>query len=151
MAARLASDRTYCFRPLSGGCNRLTIWSSAASEASPLQRRVRRRGFTSEVQHPMGWKRASGDTSRNSFRQEGVATMAYHQLTREERYLIASGLLLNLTLRDLATLLGRAPSTVSREVCRNATTHDGAYRTEKANSYAVARRKRSRRGSRYSE
>lgn len=77
--------------------------------------------------------------------------MAYHQLTRDERYLIACGLRLNLTLRDLAALLQRSPSTISREVHRNATPHDGAYRTEKADSYAVARRRRSRRGSRYSE
>jgi len=77
--------------------------------------------------------------------------MAYHQLTREERYLIAGGLRLNHTLREIAEALGRSPSTVSREVRRNATTHDGAYRSEKADSYAVARRRRSRRGPQYSE
>src|SRR5205085_2595673 len=88
---------------------------------------------------------------RNSFRQEGVATMAYHQLTREERYLTAWGLRLKVTLREIAEVLGRSPSTVSREIRRNATTHDGAYRSEKADSYAVARRRRSRRGSQYSE
>jgi transposase, IS30 family len=77
--------------------------------------------------------------------------MAYHQLTREERYLIAWGLRTGLTLRGVSRALQRAPSTVSREVGRNATRHDGAYRTEKAESYAVARRRRSRRGSQYSE
>jgi len=77
--------------------------------------------------------------------------MAYHQLTREERYLIAWGRRTGLTLRRIAQALERAPSTVSREVGRNATPHDGAYRTEKADSYAVARRRRSRRGSQYSE
>ena len=77
--------------------------------------------------------------------------MAYHQLTREERYLIAWGLRLNQTLREIAEALGRAPSTLSREVRRNATAHDGAYRSEKADSYAVARRRRSRRGPQYSE
>jgi IS30 family transposase len=77
--------------------------------------------------------------------------MAYHQLTREERYLIAWGLRMNQTLREIAEALGRAPSTLSREVRRNATAHDGAYRSEKADSYAVARRRRSRRGPRYSD
>ena len=77
--------------------------------------------------------------------------MAYHQLTREERYLIAFGLRWNGSLREIAETLGRSPSTVSREVRRNATTHDGAYRSEKADSYAGARRRRSRRGPRYSD
>jgi len=76
--------------------------------------------------------------------------MAYQQLTQEERYLIAGGLRLGRTLRELASELARAPNTVSREVGRNATTHDGAYRAEKAHSYAVARRKRSRRGPQFS-
>lgn len=77
--------------------------------------------------------------------------MAYHQLTREERYLIAWGLRLNQTLREIAETLGRAPSTLSRELRRNATAHDGAYRSDKADSYAVARRRRSRRGPQYSD
>lgn len=77
--------------------------------------------------------------------------MAYHQLTREERYLIAWGRRWGLTLRAIAEALERAPSTVSREVRRNTTRHDGAYRSEKADSYAVARRRRSRRGSWYSK
>jgi IS30 family transposase len=77
--------------------------------------------------------------------------MLYHQLTQEERYLIASGLRLTRSLRELARECGRATSTISREIRRNATTHDGAYRAEKAESYAVARRRRSRRGPRYEE
>jgi IS30 family transposase len=86
-----------------------------------------------------------------SFRQEGVATMTYHQLTQEERYLIAGGLRLIVSQRQLAKEMGRAPSTVSREIRRNATTHDGAYRGEKAQSYAVARRRRCRRGPQFTE
>ncbi len=76
--------------------------------------------------------------------------MAYRQLTREERFLIATGLRMRVTLRKMAPTLKRSPSTLSREVRRNRTTHDGAYRYEKADSYAVARRRRSRRGSHYS-
>jgi IS30 family transposase len=77
--------------------------------------------------------------------------MAYHQLTREERYLISNGMRLNRSQRELAELLGRSPSTISRELRRNATTRDGAYRAAKAHSYAVARRRRSRRGPQFSD
>jgi IS30 family transposase len=77
--------------------------------------------------------------------------MTYHQLTQEERYLIAGGLRLALSQRELAEELGRSRSTVSREMRRNATAHDGAYRAEKAQSYAVARRRRCRRGPQFSD
>lgn len=77
--------------------------------------------------------------------------MKYHQLTQEERYAIAGGLRARLSARHLARELGRSPSTVSREIRRNATAHDGAYRRGKAHSYAVAERRRSRRGSQYGE
>ena len=77
--------------------------------------------------------------------------MAYHQLTQEERYLISNGVRLNRSQRELAELLGRSPSTVSRELRRNATTHDGRYRVVKAHSYAVARRRRSRRGAHFGD
>ena len=77
--------------------------------------------------------------------------MLYHQLTQEERYLIAGGRRLLRSRRELAEELGRAPSTVSRELRRNATAHDGAYRGEKAQSYAEARRRRCRRGPQFSQ
>jgi transposase, IS30 family len=77
--------------------------------------------------------------------------MAYHQLTQEERYLIAGGLRLMLSQCQLAEEIGRAPSTVGREIRRNSTAHDGAYRGEKAHRYAVARRRRCRRGPQFSE
>lgn len=76
--------------------------------------------------------------------------MTYHQLTREERYLIAVGSRLKWSRRRMARELRRSTSTVSREIRRNETVHDGAYRAEKADSYAVARRRRSRRGPQYS-
>jgi len=77
--------------------------------------------------------------------------MAYHQLTQEERYLISNGLRLNCSQRELARLLGRSPSTISRELERNATAHDGVYRAAKAHSYAVARRRCSRRGAQFGD
>lgn len=76
--------------------------------------------------------------------------MTYHQLTQEERYLISSGVRLKRSQRELAKLLGRSPSTVSRELRRNATAHDGLYRAIKAHGYASARRRRSRRGPQFS-
>ena len=95
-------------------------------------------------------KRVSGDTGRYLIRQEGVATMAYHQLTQEERYLISRGVRLKRTQKELADLLGRSPATISRELRRNATAHDGLYRAAKAHSYATARRRQSRRGPQFS-
>jgi IS30 family transposase len=75
--------------------------------------------------------------------------MLYHQLTQEERYLISAGSALCRGVREIARQLNRSPSTVSREMRRNATTSDQRYRAEKAHSYAVARRRRSRRGSHF--
>lgn len=54
--------------------------------------------------------------------------MGYHQLTPEERYFI---------------------STLSREVVRDATRCDGAYRLSKAQVDAIGRRRRCRCRSRY--
>lgn len=77
--------------------------------------------------------------------------MMYHQLTHEERYLISTGLALGLSVRAIAERCNRSPGTISREVRRNSTTHDGIYRAEKAQSYATARRRRCRRGSQFSD
>jgi len=76
--------------------------------------------------------------------------MLYHQLTQEERYMISSGSALRLGVREIARQINRSPSTVSRELRRNATTSDDRYRAEKAHSYAIARRRRARRGSHFS-
>jgi transposase, IS30 family len=77
--------------------------------------------------------------------------MRYCQLTEGERYTISGLLRAGLSNRAIAHQMGRHPTTVGRERRRNATTHDGAYRAEKAQQYAVARRRRCRRGSHYSE
>jgi IS30 family transposase len=75
----------------------------------------------------------------------------YHQLSREERYTIARCRAHAMSTRAIAFVLGRAPSTISREVRRNAKDYDGAYRAEPAHSYAVARRRRCRRGNHFDE
>jgi transposase, IS30 family len=76
--------------------------------------------------------------------------MLYHQLTQEERYLITAQLTCGHTLAHIARSIGCDRSTISRELRRNATHHDGDYRAEKAHSYAVARRRRCRRRPRFS-
>jgi len=77
--------------------------------------------------------------------------MRYHQITREERYTLA-------TLRKqepklsnvaIAHLMGRHPSTISRELRRNSTPYDLAYRPSRAQEQANGRRSRSRRNSRF--
>ena len=71
--------------------------------------------------------------------------MTYHQLTQEERYLIAAQRCCGYPAAQIAHTLGRHRSTITRELRRNATHHDGDYRAAKAHSYAVARRRRCRR------
>ena len=74
----------------------------------------------------------------------------YHQLTEQERYAITALKVAGHNQAQISRKLGRARSTISREFARNRTPHDGFYRAEKAQSFAAARRRRSRRGSRYS-
>lgn len=70
----------------------------------------------------------------------------YKQLAREERYLISELLKLGYSQRAIAAQLGRSPSTVCREIWRNATKYDGAYRHCRAQEYTNGRRRRCRRG-----
>ncbi len=53
--------------------------------------------------------------------------MGYHQLTREERYLMARGLSSGVSLRAIARALGRSASTISRERRRNEDTSNASY------------------------
>jgi len=75
---------------------------------------------------------------------------SYRQLTQEERYRITAQRMSGDSQAEIARLLDRHPSTIGRELRRNATAHDGDYRAEKAHSYATARRRRCRRGARFS-
>lgn len=74
----------------------------------------------------------------------------YHQLTREERYNITGLRIAGFSQAEIARQMGRSPSTISRELRRNRTHHDGFYRAEKAQKYATARRRRARRRSWFS-
>lgn len=76
--------------------------------------------------------------------------MQYSQLTHGERYAMANMLQQGYSFRAIARVLGRSAATISRERRRNATTHDGRYRADKAQQYALARRRRTRKQSQYS-
>ncbi|TXC66475.1 IS30 family transposase [Piscinibacter aquaticus] len=75
--------------------------------------------------------------------------MGYHQLTYRERYLIGKHKSRGESVRTIARMLHRSPSTISRELRRNADSSDGYYRVDKADRYARARRWRSRQGTQF--
>ena len=75
--------------------------------------------------------------------------MSYSQLSEEERYRIAALRTEGRTMSGIARRLGRACSTISRELNRNKYPTDGHYRAYHAARMARGRRKRARSGSRY--
>jgi IS30 family transposase len=74
----------------------------------------------------------------------------YAQITPEERYAIGALRRQRLSIRTIAAELGRAPSTISREIARNRSRRDGSYRPDKAVERTNGRRSRSRRNTRFS-
>jgi IS30 family transposase len=74
--------------------------------------------------------------------------MSYRQITAAERYTLALLRQQGLRPAAMARVLGRHRSTVGRELRRNRTAHDGAYRPQVADWYARGRRSRSRRNRR---
>jgi len=72
-----------------------------------------------------------------------VRAISPRYLSQDERILIADMRRQGLTVRAIATELGRAPSTVSREVRRNGC-HDGGYRPFEAHRQATRRRAKPR-------
>jgi len=75
--------------------------------------------------------------------------MSYCQITAGERYTVGALRQQGLSRSAIARILGRHRSTVGRELRRNATHHDGWYRSELADWYARARRSHSRRNRRF--
>ena len=75
--------------------------------------------------------------------------MSSVQITAPERYTIAVLRQQGYPPAAIARALGRHRSTVSRELRRNRTRHDGCYRAAKADAYARHRRSRSRRNRRF--
>jgi IS30 family transposase len=75
--------------------------------------------------------------------------MMYHQLTPEERYMLAALRRQGLRQAEIARSLGRHRSTICRELCRNSTRADGRYRASTAQERTNGRRSRSRRNLRF--
>lgn len=82
------------------------------------------------------------------YRPAGV-TYSARYLDREERYELARLRERGLSLRQIAARLGRSPSTVSRELARNADPRTGGYQPERAHRLAWERQRRPK-GSRLS-
>ena len=76
--------------------------------------------------------------------------MSYHQITQEERYTLSCLRRGGLCPAEIAVVLGRHRSTITRELQRNRTRSDGSYRPELAEIYMRGRRSRARRNQRFS-
>jgi transposase, IS30 family len=75
--------------------------------------------------------------------------MSYCQITSAERYSLALLRRHGLHPAEIARVLGRHRSSISRELRRNASHHDGTYRPPLADWYARGRRSRSRRNTQF--
>jgi len=78
------------------------------------------------------------------------AKMSYTQITHDERYYISTYRRQGFSQRMIARLLGRSPSTISREFKRNVNRH-GTYRPSKAIEKTSGRRSRSRKKPQFKE
>jgi IS30 family transposase len=75
--------------------------------------------------------------------------MKYRQITVEERYTIGQLRRRGDSKAEIARVLGRHRSSIGRELARNRTPCDGAYRVQHAQWHTNARRRRSRRNRRF--
>src|SRR4051812_8540280 len=75
--------------------------------------------------------------------------MTYHQITSEERYILATLRKQGCNPSEIARELGRHRSTICRELQRNSARWDGHYRPSKAIERTAGRRARSRRNQRF--
>ncbi len=73
----------------------------------------------------------------------------YQQLNDDERYQIGALRRVKMSVRAIARELGRSPSTISREIRRNAYPNDGRYKPLHACRMARSRRRKARQGTRY--
>jgi transposase, IS30 family len=87
--------------------------------------------FAYELHHKMG----------GVYRPPGT-TFSDRYLSREERYELARLREAGCSMREVARRLGRAPSTISRELDRNRDPRTGAYQPERAERLAWERQRR---------
>jgi len=91
-------------------------------------------GFAYQLHHKMG----------GVYRPPGT-TYSDRYLDREERYEIARLREAGLSMRQVAVRTGRSPSTISRELARNADPRTGGYLPERAHWLAWERQRRPKR------
>jgi transposase, IS30 family len=91
------------------------------------------KSFAYELHHTMGGVYRPADT-----------TYCERYLSREERYELARLREDGLSIRAVAARLGRSPSTVCRELARNAAPRTGAYQPERADRMAWERQRRAK-------
>ncbi len=89
------------------------------------------KSFAYELHHTMG----------GVYRPPAV-TYSDRYLSREERYELARLRDAGLAVRQIAARMGRAPSTISRELARNTDPRTGAYQPERAHRLAWERQRR---------
>jgi IS30 family transposase len=89
------------------------------------------RGYAYNLHHTMG----------GVYRPPGVIYSARY-LDREERYELARLRELGLSVRAVAARMGRSPSTICRELARNADPRTGRYQPERAHRLAWERQRR---------
>ena len=82
--------------------------------------------------------------------KKAEALVRYHQLTSEERHTLATLRQHQESQAEIARVLGRHPSTISRELRRNRR-EDGWYRAYTAGERTRAKRSRSRRNQHFTE
>ena len=70
--------------------------------------------------------------------------MRYHQITSDERYMIARLRRYDVNQAEIAEIVGRHRSSISRELQRNSGVSDHAYRPSKAAERTRGRRSRLR-------
>jgi transposase, IS30 family len=87
------------------------------------------------------WAKVINRRMGGVYRPPGV-TYSDRYLDREERYELARLRESGLSLRQIAVRMGRAPSTVCRELARNADPRTGGYQPERAHWLAWERQRR---------
>jgi IS30 family transposase len=148
-------------RERSGGPGRLAVKRAAmaareraraarAGERAERERRVL--GLVARGMRPYRAARAAGVSPGFAYRlvakMGGVRvhpepdSYCPRYLSREERYEIARLREAGLPVRQVAARLGRSPSTVSRELARNAAPRTGGYQPELAHQLARGRQRR---------
>jgi transposase, IS30 family len=138
--SRLAAKRAAAASRVAGPGRELApervraVLDQLAAGANPMQAAAAAgvsKSFAYRLHHKMG----------GVYRPPGV-TYSDRYLDREERYELARLRESGLSMRQAAGRLGRSPSTVSRELARNADPRTGTYQPERAERLAWERQRR---------